>query len=52
MKFVWVEPDIRYTVVDFAGICSDKTEITFARLIYGLELLRANFIIGVNEHNL
>lgn len=57
MKSVWVEPDIRDTVVDFARMWSDKTEITVTRLIGWIGITQSKFYHWrkrygkVNEHN-
>ena len=57
MKSVWVEPDIRDSVVDYARMWSDKTEITLERFIFWIGITRSKFYNWrrrygkVNEHN-
>lgn len=57
MKSVWVEPDIRDSVVDFARTWSDKTEITITRFIVWIGITQSKFYHWrkrygkVNEHN-
>ena len=57
MKSVWVEPDIRDSVVDFARMWSIKTELPFKRFIGWIDISTSKFYAWrmrygrVNEHN-
>ena len=57
MKSVWVEPDVRDSVVDYVRMWSDKTEIALNGLIKWIGITRSKFYNWrerygkVNEHN-
>jgi len=57
LKSVWVEPDVRDSVVDYARMWSDKTEITLNSFIFWIGITRSKFYNWrkrygkINEHN-
>ena len=57
MKSVWVEPDIRDSVVDFTRQWSEKTEISFKRFTGWIDISSSKYYAWqkrygkVNEHN-
>ncbi len=57
MKSIWVEPDIRDSIVDYTRVWSDKTEIILSSFIQWIGIRRSKYYNWkkrygkVNEHN-